>query len=225
MTYWTAFVLGLVGSLHCAGMCGPLTFALQQLPGSALRFVPSRLAYNLGRVVTYSLLGLVCGLAGKAISLAGFERGLSIALGVALLAGLFISRKLVVSSSRLVERLKTRMGALLRRRSFASQCLLGLLNGLLPCGLVYVACAGAASTGNIFHAAGYMALFGAGTVPMMLAIALSGRLMPFSLRLKLAKVIPVSVMVLAALLIMRGLSLGIPYLSPDFSGSASCCHR
>jgi sulfite exporter TauE/SafE len=225
MTYWTAFILGLVGSLHCAGMCGPLTLALPQLPGSALGFVPSRLAYNLGRVLTYSLLGLICGLAGKAISLAGFERGLSIALGVALLTGLFVSRKLVISSSRLVERLKSRMGMLLRRRSFSSQCLLGFLNGLLPCGLVYVACAGAASSENVLHASAYMAVFGAGTVPMMLAIALSGRLVPFSLRLKLAKAVPVSVMILAALLIMRGLSLGIPYISPVFSSSASCCHR
>jgi sulfite exporter TauE/SafE len=125
----------------------------------------------------------------------------------------------------LVESLKSRMSGLLRRRSFTSLCVLGLLNGLLPCGLVYVACAGAASTGSIPRAAQYMAAFGAGTLPMMLAISLSRKLIPFSLRLRLAKAIPVSVFVLATLLILRGMSLGIPYLSPDLAGHSTCCHR
>jgi hypothetical protein len=118
------------------------------------------------------------------------------------------------------------MSVLLRRRSFAALALLGLLNGLLPCGLVYVACAGAAATGGVFAGARYMAAFGAGTVPMMLAISLSGKLVPPSLRLKLVKAIPVCVFLLGTLLILRGMSLGIPYLSPDMSGTgASCCHR
>jgi len=101
---------------------------------------------------------------------------------------------------------------------------LGLLNGLLPCGLVYVACAGATVTGGVLSGAIYMAAFGAGTVPMMLAIGLSGKLVPFSLRLKLLKAAPVSIFLLGALLILRGMSLGIPYLSPDLSAGHACCH-
>ena len=225
MTLWTALILGLFSSLHCAGMCGPLALALPNTSSSPIGFVTGRIAYNLGRILTYSLLGLFCGVAGKTISMAGFERGLSITLGLVLLIGLLASRKLVVSSSQLIELLKSRMAALLRRRSFLSLSLFGLLNGLLPCGLVYVACAGAASTGNISAAAQYMVAFGLGTVPMMLAISLSGKLIPFSLRLKLIKTIPFSVLLLATLLILRGLSLGIPYLSPDFAGGASCCHK
>ena len=145
-----------------------------------------------------------------------------------LLAGLFASRKLALwrPVTSLVDRLKVRMSALLRRRSFSSLAVLGLLNGLLPCGLVYVACAGAAASGSVLAGAQYMALFGAGTVPMMLAISLSGRLVPPSLRLSLRRAIPVCVFLLATLLILRGMSLGIPYVSPDLShGAPSCCHK
>ena len=181
-----------------------------------------------GRIVTYCLLGIVFGLVGYTFLMAGLQRWVSIALGVALLLGLFASRRLALSRpvTSVVNQLKSRMAVLLRRRSLAGLGVLGLLNGLLPCGLVYVACAGAAATGGTLAGAAYMAAFGVGTVPMMLAISLSGKLVPISLRLKLVKTIPVCVFLLASLLILRGMSLGIPYLSPVLSGSgASCCHK
>lgn len=228
MELWTAFILGLVGSLHCAGMCGPLALALPHAGRNASTYLLGRLAYNLGRLVTYCLLGLVFGLLGKSLSLVGVQRWVSIALGVALLAGLFVSRKLALwrPVTALVEQLKSRMGALLRRRSLDALLVLGLLNGLLPCGLVYVACAGATATGDLLSGALYMFAFGVGTVPMMLAISLSGKLVPFSLRLKLLKAVPLAIFILGTLLILRGMSLGIPYVSPDLSGDgAACCHK
>ncbi len=225
MDYWTAFILGLFGSLHCAGMCGPLALALPGTGKTAPNFLMGRVAYNFGRIVTYCVLGLIFGLVGKTFLLAGVQRWVSIGLGVTLLFGLFASRKLVAIFPvvKLVGQLKSRMSALLRRRSVASLGLLGLLNGLLPCGLVYVACAGATTTGSMLAGAEYMALFGFGTVPMMLAISLSGKLVPVSLRLKLLKAVPVSVFILATLLILRGMALGIPYISPDLAGGG-CCH-
>jgi len=225
---WTAFLLGLVGSLHCAGMCGPLALALPAAGNTMPGYVLGRVAYNTGRIVTYCLLGIVFGLAGWTFLLAGLQRWVSIALGVALLLCLFASRRLSLSRpvTFAVNQLKSRMSVLLRRRSFAALAVLGLLNGLLPCGLVYVACAGAAATGGTMAGASYMTAFGIGTVPMMLAISLSGKLVPPSLRLKLVKTIPVCVFLLGTLLILRGMSLGIPYLSPDMSGTgASCCHK
>ena len=225
---WTAFLLGLVGSLHCAGMCGPLALALPPAGNSTLGYVLGRVAYNAGRIVTYCALGIVFGLAAGPFLLAGLQRWVSIALGVALLLGLFASRRLALARpvTSVVNELRTSMSVLLRQRSLAGLAVLGLLNGLLPCGLVYVACAGAAATGGILEGASYMAAFGVGYVPMMLAISLSGNLVPTSLRLKLVKTIPVCVFLLASLLILRGMSLGIPYLSPDMSaGSASCCHK
>ena len=224
----TAFLLGLVGSLHCAGMCGPLALALPAAGNSTSTYVLGRVAYNSGRIVTYCLLGIVFGLVGYTFLMAGLQRWVSIALGAALLLGLFASRRLALARpvTSAVNQLKASMSVLLRRRSFAALAVLGLLNGLLPCGLVYVACAGAAATGGILAGASYMTAFGVGTVPMMLAISLSGNLVPTSLRLKLVKTIPVCVFLLATLLILRGMSLNIPYLSPDMSGSgASCCHK
>lgn len=227
MELWTAFLLGLVGSAHCAGMCGPLALALPAAGNTRMTFFAGRLAYNFGRVLTYSGLGLVFGLFGKTFLLAGLQRGLSIALGVFLLAGLVLSRKLALwrPVTGLVNRLKAGMGGLLRRRSFTALTLLGLLNGLLPCGLVYVACAGATATGGALSGVLFMVAFGAGTLPMMLALSLSQKLVPFSLRLKLLKAVPVSVCLLATLLILRGLALGVPYLSPDISSNHPACCR
>lgn len=224
MELWTAFILGLAGSVHCAGMCGPLALALPAPGDRPPGYVLGRLAYNLGRIVTYCLLGLVFGLLGQTFWLAGVQRWTSITLGLALLAGWFASRRLGLSAPVIgaVGRLKTGMGALLGRRSFAALAVLGLLNGLLPCGLVYVAGAAATTTGGILAGAQYMAAFGAGTVPMMLGISLSGRLIPLPLRVQFRKVIPVTVCLLSALLILRGLSLGIPYLSPSLTGAHAC---
>jgi hypothetical protein len=186
------------------------------------------LAYNAGRIVTYCALGLVFGTVGRTLMLAGVQRWASIVLGVSLLGGLFFSRKLALwrPMTAFVEILKGRMSWLLRRRSFSSLALLGLFNGLLPCGLVYVAGAGATASGSPLDGIRYMAAFGLGTVPMILGIGLSGRLMPLAFRLQLRKAIPVSIFLVASLLILRGLSLGIPYVSPDLSAAnPSCCQK
>ncbi len=226
MEYWTAFILGLVGSVHCAGMCGPLAIALPGAGGAAWSFVPGRIVYNTGRLITYCGLGSVFGVLGHTVVLSGVQRWVSIALGVLLLAGLIVSRHFVLWNpvTNLVQRLKGPFSALLRRRSLLASLALGILNGFLPCGLVYVACAAAVANGGVLAGVQYMAAFGAGTLPMMLGIGLSGRLVPLSYRLRLRKTVPASIVMLAALLILRGLSLGIPYLSPDLSGAApGCC--
>ncbi len=229
MDFGIAFALGLVGSLHCAAMCGPLLLALPVPLDGAGRFVAGRLVYQLGRLATYCLLGVVAGVVGRTILLAGFQRWLSIALGVAILLGFLVSKKAALSAPvvRLVARLKSAMSAQLRQRGFRSLALLGMLNGLLPCGLVYVALAGAVAWGGLLDGIAYMALFGLGTVPMMLAIGLSGKMFPPAFRLKLRGAIPVGVCLVAGLLILRGLALGIPYVSPALVAGvpAGCCHR
>jgi uncharacterized protein len=223
MDFGIAFALGLLGSLHCAAMCGPLLLALPVPAGGAGRFVAGRIIYQLGRVLTYALLGILAGVLGKSVFLAGLQRSLSVALGVAVLAGFFLSKKIAVSAPavRLVAALKNLFAAQLQRRDFLSLWLLGMLNGLLPCGLVYAALANAATAKNISVAVAQMAVFGLGTLPMMLAIGLSGRMFPPALRLKLRSAIPVGICLLAALLILRGLALGIPFVSPVAFGP--CC--
>ena len=223
-----AFFLGLLGSLHCAAMCGPLMLALPVPPGGAGRFATGRIVYQFGRVATYCTLGVIAGLVGQSLLLAGIQRWLSIALGVVILLGFFLSKKAAVSAPavRFVMWLKTAMSAQLRRRTFSSLTLLGLLNGLLPCGLVYAALAMAVTQKTILAATAFMAVFGAGTLPVMLAASLSGKCLPPALRTKLRGAIPLGIILLAALLILRGLSLGIPYVSPDLAaGGSGCCRH
>ena len=218
MQLWTAFVLGLFGSLHCAGMCGPLALALPGGAGGFGGFVAGRAVYNLGRVMTYTFMGLVFGALGRTLAIAGLQRWVSIGLGLTLLLGLALSRRLALAAPvvALVAKLKTMMATVLRRRSLESLGLMGLLNGLLPCGMVYVACVGAASTDKAISGAAYMAVFGLGTLPMMMALSLSGRLIPPATRLRLVRLVPLSVGVLGVLLILRGVLSGGP-------GAAVCC--
>lgn len=228
MEFWLAFMLGLAGSAHCAGMCGPIALALPTGGRSGWALVPNRVAYNAGRVTTYCLLGVVFGLIGRSLALAGVQRWVSIGLGVAILVGLFVARAraLTVRFALPVAWLKSALGRLLRQQDLRSQYLLGGLNGLLPCGLVYIACVGAAATGGLFSGVQYMLAFGVGTVPMMLALGLAGQALPLGFRLRLQKFIPFCLAVVAVLLILRGLALGIPYLSPDLTGDqpGACCH-
>jgi len=224
---WTATLLGLLGGLHCAGMCGPLVLALPAPARSTAAFVAGRLVYHGGRLLTYCGLGLVFGLAGRTLLLAGVQQWLSLVLGLVVLAGLFLSPRFleVPGVVRGVGRLKLAMAGFLRERSLPSLAVLGALNGLLPCGLVYAACAGAAATGGWLSGVAYMLAFGAGTLPVMMTVSLSGHLLPGGYRRRLRHLMPLSVGLLGCLLILRGLSLGIPYLSPDLgSDGGACCH-
>lgn len=227
MELWTAFVLGFVGSAHCAGMCGPLALAL---PGGARgKFLLGRVLYNFGRVVTYMAMGAMFGLLGQGFVLAGLQRWVSLVLGAAILAGLFISPRFanVLPVARFVGWLKSRLGRLFQRRELASLLTIGLLNGLLPCGLVYIACAGATATGDVVRGVEYMLAFGLGTLPMMLAISLVGTKLQFLLRLRLQRLIPASLAIVGVLLLLRGMALGIPYVSPKLPAqpaAENCCH-
>lgn len=227
MELWTAFLLGLVGSAHCAGMCGPLALALPATGNTRALFLAGRLAYNAGRIVTYAAIGAVFGLLGQSLTLAGLQRWVSLGIGVALLIGMLASSRFAngLPVVNAVGWLKTALGRLLQRRSLGAVFALGLLNGLLPCGLVYVAAATAAATGHFLSGLEAMVVFGLGTVPIMLAISLAGPKLQFALRLKLQRAVPFALTTVAVLMILRGLSLGIPYLSPDLTGGpCAACH-
>jgi sulfite exporter TauE/SafE len=215
---WTAFLLGLVGSLHCAVMCGPLVLAVGNVPCARHPFATSRFVYNLGRLATYCLIGLLFGAVGKTFILAGVQRWLSLAAGAAILIGLLLSTRFALRtpSAKLVLNLKSLFNRVLQRRTLASQFLLGAFNGLLPCGLVYVAAAGAATTLSPIGGALHMAVFGVGTLPMMLGLGIASNRLRF-ISLRFQKMVPICVTLVAMLLLLRGMALGIPYLSPDLS--------
>jgi uncharacterized protein len=234
-----AFALGLFGSLHCVGMCGPLALALPLGPrgaGGRGRFVAGRALYQLGRVTTYTLLGAAFGLMGGAARLAGAQQALSVGLGAAILLYLVLPKRVTerVASWRVaagaLARLKSLIASLVRSNHYAAQFGVGLLNGLLPCGMVYVALAGALAAPSVVESAAFMALFGLGTLPAMTAVSLAPGFVSANARGALRRLTPVGTAAVAVLLIVRGLALGVPSLSPKTSASFSraatpSCHQ
>lgn len=228
---WTAFIIGLAGSFHCVGMCGPIALALPGNFSSRVRVVFSRVLYNLGRIFTYSLLGAVLGTFGKAIALAGFQQTISILVGALLLFIAFFSINLesgfisIPFLNRFNSYVKMNMGKLLKVNSQSSLFTIGVLNGFLPCGFVYLGLGGAITTGGVFNGALYMTLFGLGTFPLMFATSLLGSVISMKARNAFKKLTPLFFILFACLFIARGMNLGIPYLSPKINSEGKVkCH-
>ena len=220
LNFYTALTIGLVGSLHCIGMCGPIAIALPLGRKSWWHRTLGGLTYNLGRILTYGLLGAVFGLLGQGIEMAGLQRWASILIGAAMILSVLfpalfkgkikIEQFLFGYAGKMIGKFRK----LFAIQSFPSLFLIGLLNGLLPCGLVYVAVAGALNTNSIPGGIVFMLLFGLGTLPVMLAIPLIGNLIGSGFRKKYQYLLSVLVVVLGILFVLRGLALGIPYVSP-----------
>lgn len=218
-----SFFIGLFGSAHCIGMCGPIAIALPVPNSNNISFVAGRLLYNIGRVATYSFLGAVFGLLGSRLVISGFQQSVSIVLGIAIVIAVLIppNYKAKITQHQLVQKvtlpLKSGISDLFKRGTFSALFLIGILNGFLPCGLVYVALAGAIASGNAISGSAVMTLFGLGTVPTMFAATVFGKFININIRRKISKAVPVFALVLGLLFILRGMSLGIPYISPKIS--------
>jgi len=218
--YIFALITGLVGSLHCIGMCGPIAIALPLGKKSLLNRIAGGLAYNSGRIITYGLLGAIFGLLGQGIEMAGLQQWASILLGVAMILSI-VAPAVFHGKVKFEQFFFGYAGKLIGsfRKLFAISSLpslfsIGLLNGLLPCGLVYIAIAGAINTNDLMSGIFYMIIFGIGTIPIMLAIPLLGSMVGNSFRKRYSKVLSGFIIVLGIIFILRGLSLGIPYISP-----------
>jgi sulfite exporter TauE/SafE len=220
---YAAFFVGLVGSLHCIGMCGPIAIALPVPDSNNLSFFTGRILYNLGRVVTYSFLGAVLGLIGSKIALAGAQQVVSIVLGMVIIIAVLLPQKYknyfvqLPLIQKLAQPLKSNIGVLFQKGNFSSMFLIGILNGFLPCGLVYVALAGAIASGDAISGAAVMILFGLGTIPAMFAASVFGKFINIGIRTKIRKAVPVLAIILGVIFILRGMNLGIPYLSPKIN--------
>lgn len=216
-----AFLTGLFSSLHCLGMCGPIALAIPSPSGDRFRFVSSRLLYNFGRITTYALLGAIIGLLGIGIQFGGLQQALSITLGLAILIGAFLSisveQKLlqVKALDRALLKLRRSMSRLLARQGQPAHFGLGLLNGLLPCGFVYLALSGALLAGNSLDSAVYMMTFGLGTLPMMFGISLLSGKGQALLKKRYRPILNGFIIVFGCFLLLRGMGLGIPFLSPE----------
>lgn len=218
--------MGMAGSLHCVGMCGPIAMTLPLQQASGLQKLSGTLLYNAGRMSTYAIGGFLFGWVGRSFQFFGWQQKISILLGVTILAFLigplvWKGKSLHPQISQAMFRVRSKLASLLQHPQPGALYATGLLNGLLPCGLVYMALTGAAITGHGLDGAAFMAAFGAGTVPAMLATSYLGHWMKQPLRLKLRKIYPALMALMAILLILRGLNLGIPMLSPKLNASAS----
>ncbi len=214
----TAFIMGGVGSLHCIGMCGPLALSLPVIGDSYLAKFKSSLLYNLGRMITYATLGAIFGLVGLSFSLVGFQQGLSLTLGVVIIAAVLLPKQTWISNSdhfvqKTFAKLREALAGLFRRRNYQSVFFIGLLNGLLPCGLVYMALAGAVSTASVLNSSLFMAAFGLGTLPLMWSISFFGSFINLRTRITIRKAYPYLMVGIACLLITRGIGIDIPFMN------------
>lgn len=216
----SALVLGVLGSLHCLGMCGPIAFMLPLDRTNPQRKAFQLSLYHFGRLLAYSILGLAFGFVGKGLQLFGAQQTLSIAIGAIMILLVIIPSKYLnrLKLSKpiygLVAKTKNSLGQQLKKGSSDTFLSIGFLNGFLPCGLVYMALVAAIAFGTPLQGAFYMALFGLGTVPLMTATVYSGALFGPTAKKKVRKLIPVFVVLIGALFIIRGMGLGIPYVSP-----------
>ncbi|MBW8334731.1 MAG: sulfite exporter TauE/SafE family protein [Prolixibacteraceae bacterium] len=220
MDFITPLTIGLIGSFHCIGMCGPIVVALPLKKHNLISKISGAVLYNSGRVITYSILGILFGLLGQGIQMAGFQQWTSILLGAAMIISVlfpFVFREKITIGNLFTgfsARLITRLRKLFTDRSYFSLLMIGLLNGLLPCGLVYVAIAGAIGSGTVLNGAIFMMLFGIGTIPLLLIATLASDAIGQRVRSKMQRVVPYFVFLLGVLFILRGMSLGIPVISP-----------
>lgn len=217
---YTALIFGLISSFHCIGMCGPIAMMLPVDRSNPAKKVTQILSYHLGRISAYAVIGFVFGLLGKGFFMAGMQQRLSIFIGVLMIVAIIIPEKTFAQYNfskpvfRLISKVKQALGNQFKKKSYPSLFTIGLLNGFLPCGMVYVALFGAIAMQSISLGILYMVLFGLGTVPLMSTVVYINSFLTVSIRNKIQKAIPYVVVLIGVLFILRGLGLGIPYVSP-----------
>lgn len=231
---YTALILGLLSSFHCIGMCGPIAMMLPVDRNNQAKKVLQLCTYHIGRLLAYASLGLLFGLLGKGFFLAGMQQQLSIIVGVLMIAFTLIPERKLANYNfskpiyKLISKVKSALGKQFKKKSYSSFLTIGLLNGYLPCGMVYVALFGALAMANVQMGMAYMLLFGLGTVPMMSLVVMLSNLLSNPMRNSIQKLIPIFTIVIGMLFILRGLNLDIPYVSPAtknlFVQDAANCH-
>ncbi|MEZ4792466.1 MAG: sulfite exporter TauE/SafE family protein [Gelidibacter sp.] len=230
---WSALIFGLLGSFHCVGMCGPIAFMLPVDRTNSTRKIFQVFAYHFGRIIAYSLIGLFFGLIGKSLYIFGLQQQLSIFIGILMVVAVLIPANLFNRYNfskpiyKLISKVKSSLGKALKKKSADTFLTIGFLNGFLPCGLVYMAVFASITMQNVFYGSLYMALFGLGTIPLMTSAIYLGKFLNSTVKQRIQKVIPVFVVAIGLLFILRGLGLGIPYLSPApaneaVSGTIEC---
>jgi len=208
--------------MHCIGMCGPLMLAVPSSAQTRWKFILERTLYNFGRTLTYGIMGALLGVVGKNVLLnvqqdASIVLGLIILLTVLIPLGLKSKLEKFSPLNAVYTFVRQKFSVLLRQRGTVALFFLGMVNGLLPCGLVYTALLGAVAVADVWYSALFMIVFGIGTIPALVAVSLTGKILSVKFRSILTRVIPVFSIMLALILILRGMNLGIPLISPKIT--------
>ncbi|MDN3586026.1 sulfite exporter TauE/SafE family protein [Pedobacter aquatilis] len=222
--------MGLFGSLHCAVMCGPIMLSLPMQRRSLFEGGLSLLLYQSGRILTYTVLGFIAGWIGQTFSIIANQKILSISLGMMLVLMPIIQfsakygkvlSKVQLAFVNPMSKLTSKVFKLPFWEFFA-----GALNGIIPCGMVYLAFATAINSANATGGAEFMFLFGLGTAPLLIMISLGGIYLKRYIRFNTNRLIPWFMLFVGMLLILRACELGIPFISPytntHFSKGAIC---
>jgi len=213
----SAFILGFTGSFHCVGMCSPIALSIPA-KNKQTKFISTSL-YLIGKTITYTLLGFIFGLFGRQLMIAGLQQWLSITTGILLL---FVVVVMLINArwyheNKITGWISTKLlpmfRIVLKSPGNITPFWMGMLNGLLPCGLVYLGIIGSLATGSAWQGGLFMLVFGLGTSPVMLSFLLMAKQFDFNYRHRLQKLAPLFISLVAVILILRGLNLGILYLS------------
>lgn len=217
---WSAIIFGLLGSFHCVGMCGPIAFMLPVDRSNTSRKLIQIFTYHFGRLVAYSMIGLFFGVVGKGLYIFGLQQQLSITMGILMIAIVLIPTKIFNKYNfskpiyKIISKVKSSLGQALKKKTPDTFLTIGFLNGFLPCGLVYMAVFASLAMGSAFKSSLYMVLFGIGTIPLMTTAIYLGKFLNATVKQRIQKAIPIFVIIIGLLFILRGMGLGIPYLSP-----------
>ena len=221
------FLLGLLGSLHCISMCGPLVF-LMGFKGKSGNALKNALIYHGARILVYSLMGAIVGGLMYGLNWYGFTQIASWIMGsIFLLVGLAFVLKINFLLQPVIQ-FSSKWTSLFNQKSTWKKYLIaGTLNGLLPCGLVYVALSSSTLTNNYTEGALTMLVFGLGTLPSLLFGSVFSNWIKNKISfIKNTWLISLSYVLIGLLLILRGSNLGIPYLSPKqnpHNHEIKCC--
>jgi sulfite exporter TauE/SafE len=201
-------------------MCGAIAMMLPVDRSNPAKKVTQIITYHLGRITAYATIGFIFGLLGKGFFMAGIQQKLSIIIGILMIVAIVIPEKAFAQYNfskaifRLISRMKQVLGSQFKKKSYQSLFTIGLLNGFLPCGMVYVALFGAIAMQSTSLGILYMVLFGLGTIPLISSVVYINSMLTLSMHNKIQKTIPYVVVLIGVLFILRGLGLGIPYVSP-----------
>lgn len=221
-------VMGLLGSLHCIGMCGPLVASIHRQNKTFIHFA----AYYIGKTSSYLLIGLLVGVLGSSLHLFLSQQKLSILIGCSFLIYFFIHKFQLNSKTtfpQLALKLSNQFFSYKLQNIGSKNLVMGIANGFLPCGLVYTAATASIASGHLSYSMLFMLGFGLGTIPSLTSVNFILKLIPKKFLPIWEKLYRYLTLLIGVLLILRGLNLGIPYLSPNFDTEkqevGTCCHK